>query len=196
MTGDPSDLDPPTSDLQNLWQSQDVEYDAMTLADIHQKAGAFERKIRRRNLVEYVACVVVVAGFSPLLFRQHSWMMQVAGGMIIAAIGFVAWQLHRRASAGRTPDIGQALVGFHRAELTRQRDALRSIGLWYLAPFIPGMTMLMLGRWFQAHAPGRPVELDHLIIALSCIIVALVNGVIWLLNQRAADRLQKRIDEL
>lgn len=91
---------------------------------------------------------------------------------------------------------GDALVDSYRRELIRQRDALRSIGRWYLAPFVPGMTLLLLGRWFQSHATRRPVALDHVIIALVGVIAALVFLVIWLLNQRGAERLQRRIEEL
>ena len=191
MTGEPSDLDP-----QTLWQSQAREYDAMTLAEIHQRARTFETKVRRRNAREYIACVIVILAFLPVLFHRGSWMMQAGGALTIAATVFVAWQLHRRGAARRLPEGDETLVVFHREELMRQRDALRSIGRWYLAPFIPGMILLMMGRWFQWHAPHRPVGIDHLIILLCSAIVALVFLVIWLLNQRGADRLQRRIDQL
>ncbi len=94
------------------------------------------------------------------------------------------------------PVSGEALIDFHRGELTRQRDALRSVAVWYLAPFFPGVILLFLGRWFQAHASHRPVGLDHLIIVLCGVIIALFWLVVWLLNQRVAERLQRRIDEL
>jgi hypothetical protein len=191
MSGEPSGPDP-----QSLWQNQATEYDPMTLAQIHEKADAFQSRIRRRNLTEYIACVVVVAAFAPLLFLRQSWMMQAGALAIMAATIPIAWQLHRRGSAQPVPEGGSALIASYRQELTRQRDALRSIGVWYLAPFAPGMGLLLLGRWFQSHAAGRPIGIDHLIIILSTVIIALVFLVIWLVNQRGADRLQKRIDEL
>ena len=189
MTGKP--LDP-----QTLWQNQPTEYDPMTLADIHRKAHVFEAKVRRRNLMEYVACGLVIVGFSPVLFDRASWMMQAGAGMAIAATLFVAWQLHVRASAGRTPEAGDALVDFHRQQLIRQRDALRSVGLWYLAPFIPGMALLMMGRWFQSHAAHRTLAFDHLLILLTSGVTVLVFLAIWLLNLYGAKQLQRRIDEL
>jgi magnesium-transporting ATPase (P-type) len=191
MPGEPSDFDP-----QRLWQSQVKEYDPMTLADIHRKARTLESKVRRRNALEYVGCVLVIAGFLPAVLHRGSWMMQVGGTLIIAATGFIAWQLHRRGSATAVAESGDALVDAYRRELMRQRDALRSIAVWYLAPFVPGMTLLLLGRWFQSHATRRPIALDHIIIALTGVIAALVFLVIWLLNQRGADRLQRRIEEL
>jgi hypothetical protein len=168
----------------------------MTLAEIYQRARTFETKVRRRNAREYIACAIVILAFLPVLFHRASWMMQAGGALTIAATVIVAWQLHRRGAARRLPEGDETLVAFHREELMRQRDALRSIGRWYLAPFIPGMILLLMGRWFQSHAPHRPVGLDHLIILLCSAIVALVFLVIWLLNQRGADRLQRRIDQL
>ena len=191
MSGEPSDFDP-----QTLWQSQPREYDPMTLAEIREKARKFQAKLRRRNTIEYVACVVVILLFLPGLLHSGSWMMQAGCGLNMAAAVFVGWQLHVRGSARAAPDGDHAMVDFHRRELIRQRDALRSVGVWYLAPMIPGMVLLMLGRWFQSHAPGRSIAVDHLAIALSGAIAALVFSGIWLLNQRGADRLQRLIEEL
>jgi hypothetical protein len=191
MPAEPSDFDP-----QKLWQSQTVEHDAMTIAEIHLKARTFQAKVHRRNIIEYVAAAVVVVFFLPGLLQQGSWMMQVGAGLVVAATVFVVWQLQRRASAQTVPDAGEALIAFHRRELIRQRDAVRSVGLWYIAPCIPGMVMILSGRWFQLHAPHRPEGLDHLFILVSAAIAAGVLLAIWLFNQRAAGRLQKQIDRL
>ncbi len=100
--------------------------------------------------------MVVVAFFAPVLLRQDSWMMQLGAALIILATAFVAWQMHRRTATGAVPEAGEALRDYHRQTLIRQRDALRSLGWWYMAPFAPGMALLMMGRWFQGpHA--RPV---------------------------------------
>ena len=168
----------------------------MSLAEIHQKARKLERGVRWRNAREYVASVVVIAGFSPVLFHRDSWMMQAGAALIIAATILVAWRMHRQASARAVPEIGEALRDFHREELVRQRDALRSVGVWYMAPFAPGMILLMMGRWFQSHVEGRSLAMDHLGILLASGFVVLVFGGIWWLNQLGAGRLQREIDRL
>src|SRR5476649_1432122 len=132
MPGKPPDFEP-----QTLWQSQPREYDPMTIAAIHEKAHVFQSKVRRRNLIEYIACVVGIAGYAPALFQRNNWMMQAGAAMIIAAIVFIAWQLHRRASAAALPVSSDTLIDFHRRELIRQRDALRSIAVWYIGPIVP-----------------------------------------------------------
>lgn len=190
MTGDPS------NDLQALWKAQPTEHAPMSLAEIHQTARTFERKVQRRNLTEYAAAALIVLFFVPVLLKSHSWMMQAGAGLTIAAALWVAWHMHRIASAKAAPEADAAILDFHRQELVRQRDALRSVGSWYLAPFAPGLFFLTAGRWFQAHTRGRTVELDHLIILACTAIVVLFSAGVWALNQRGAKRLQKRIDEL
>ena len=194
MNGDPSDFDP--LDPQALWQSQAQEHDPMSLAEIHQKARTLETKVRWRNIREYVASVVVVLFFAPVLLHRDSWMMQAGAALIIAATLFVGWQIHRRTATGAIPEAGDALRDYHRQTLIRQRDALRSVGWWYMAPFAPGMVLLMIGRWFQSHVEGRSLAMDHLGILLASGVCALVFAGIWWLNQLGAKRLQKQIDAL
>ncbi len=104
--------------------------------------------------------------------------------------------LHRMASARATPEGGAPIIDFPREELIRQRDALRTVGRWYLAPFVPGMVLVMAGRWFQSHAHGRSIETDHLIVLAVSAVMAVFMGFVWALNQWGARQLQKRIDEL
>jgi hypothetical protein len=201
MSGDPSDFDPQAPNLQApnlqaLWQSQVQEHEPMSLAEIHHKARTLEKKVRWRNAREYIASVVVIAGFSPVLLHRDSWMMQAGAALVILATIFVAWRIHRQASARAVPEAGEALRDFHREELIRQRDALRSVGRWYLAPFMPGMALVMMGRWFQSHVGGRSLAMDHLGILLASGVAALVFGGIWWLNLRGARRLQAEIDRL
>lgn len=94
----------------------------------------------------------------------------------------------RTVQGGRAvPESGELLADL-RAELIRQREAVRSVGVWYLAPLVPGMPLLLLGRWFQSHATRWSLEADHFIILLVSVVAVLVFLVAWLLNQRAVER--------
>ncbi len=203
MPDKPSDFEP-----QTLWQSQPTEHDPMTVAAIHQKAQVFQAKIRRRNLIEYIAAAVVIVGFAPALVRGN-WMMHGGAALIMAATAFIVWQLHKRGSAAAVPPVGDSLVDFHRRELMRQRDALRSIAVWYLAPFVPGMSLFLIGEWFMPTAPlflisrwtvpaapNHTVAQHHVALLVTVAFQVLIFLGIWLLNQWGARRLQRRIDEL
>jgi hypothetical protein len=168
----------------------------MTLAAIHEKARRFDRRIQGRNAREYIACGVVMVGFAPALFLHFHWLMKLGAAWTILATVFVAWQLHRRASNDGLPAPGETLVDAYRRQLVRQRDALRSIGSWYIGPFAPGMAMMLTGMWLGGPKPGVPVERAHASLLISAVFVILVFFGVWWLNQWAAKRLQKRIDEL
>ena len=189
---------PASHDAKTIWQNQETEGTTVTLEDIHARAATFQKRIRNRNLREYIGSALVIASFAFCAWNMPGWMIKLGSLLVVAGTIFVAWQLHRRGRAAGVPDGATAagLLAFHREELTRQRDAVRSVWLWYLLPFLPGMTLLMLGRYFQVHAPGRAIATDHMIIVFASIIMALVFVVILLLNLWGAARIQNRIHEL
>lgn len=187
-----------SDDLKRLWRDQKTEEDIVTLEDIRSRATKFQRRVRNRNLREYIGGAIVIAAFAFCAWQMPGWMIKSGSLLTVAATIFVVWQLHRRGRTFAVPDGATAagLLAFHREELVRQRDAVRTVWLWYLLPFLPGMALLMLGRYLQVHAPGRAIAEDHLIIVFVTIIMALVFVIILLLNLWGAARLQSRIQDL
>lgn len=146
---------------------------------------------------EYLAALVAIVWASVCLWILPGWMIKTGSAFLIIAVLVVVWQLHRRGAAEMLPaNSGMPLVAFHREALIRQRDALRSVGTWALAPSIPGFVLMVLGRYFQSHAPGRTLAWDRQIIILSAVVGALIVGIVWLLNAWGAERLQRKIDKL
>ncbi|MGA9796024.1 MAG: hypothetical protein WBQ17_10880 [Rhizomicrobium sp.] len=190
--------DPASHDAKSIWQNQKTEDTTVTLEDIRNRAAKFQKRVRNRNLREYIASAIVIAVFGFYALHLPGWMTKLGSAMTIAAMLFVTWQLHRRGQAHDTPDGATTarLLAFHREELSRQRDMVRTVLWWYMAPFLPGIALIFLGRYFQSHVPGRTLAEDHLVILLGGIIAALIVAIVWLLNMWAAARLQNRIDEL
>jgi hypothetical protein len=188
-----------TDDMKNLWQSQPTEPPKIRPEDFRRKMDKFERRVLWRNMREYAAGVVVIAGFGYFGWKLHGLLIRVGAGLIIAGALTVIVELHRRGSARTAPaELGlSTCIDFHRKSLERQRDALRTVWTWYLLPFVPGLAVFEIGsainQW-KAH----PVGLEHFVLAflVSPAIVAAVFFGIWRLNQWAAGKLQKRIDEL
>jgi hypothetical protein len=188
-----------SEEMKNLWQSQPTEPPKIRPEDFRRKMDKFERRIFWRNLREYAASVVAIAIFGYYEWRFRGLLVRVGSGLIIAGTIYVMLQLHRRGSVRPAPaDLGlSTCIDFHRTSLQRQRDALRTIWSWYLLPFVPGLAVFEIGsamnQW-KAH----PVGLGHIIIgffASPAIMAGLFFG-IWRLNQWAAAKLQKQIDEL
>jgi len=178
-------------DLQALWQSQSPHGSAIALDEIRQMAQRLEHKVSRRNRREYVAAAVVVAAFGWQVFTAPSVLLRIGAGMCLVAAIAVAYLMHRWGTARTLPsDLAlTSALAFHRVELERQRDLLRSVWWWYLLPFTPGVLVLEIGQ-----ALARP-ERTTRIVALSVVMLLMAVG-IYALNWRAAVRIQQRIDRL
>lgn len=189
----------PADQLRSLWQSMPTEPVVITPYEMRMRAAFFEGRIRRRNRVEYIACGFVAAVFSwYATFDLSTILWPIANFMIAAATIYVGISLHRKGKAGATPDSGTvgSLVEFHRQELVRQRDALKTVWRWYLLPFVPGLVLWFIAMWIgQGQDAARP-GLFAVVLGLVFVLCMAVYLVILLLNLLGAARLQRMIDDL
>jgi len=183
-------------DPMEIWQSQDVEPLMISMEEIRSKAVRFERQIRSRNRRETTVAVVMIAVFGLFLFVFPSPMARAGSLLTIAGIVFVIYRMNRQAAPDRVPAGGgfESCVAFHRRELERQRDLLRSIERWYLGPLIPGVLVFSLAVIEPKIRPDHPADWWRALPGL-----AIMVAWFWFtirLNRRAADGLQQTIDEL
>ncbi|MEO6388506.1 MAG: hypothetical protein ABIT16_08585 [Croceibacterium sp.] len=186
MTDDP---------VKRAWQASVEIAGGPALDEVRKGADKLYRTVRRRNLVEYAACVFVVIAFGTYVFVLPHLLQKIGSGMIILATFYVGWQLHRRASAVLLDRAGtMPLLAFARQQLARQRDALSSIFWWYILPFLPGLVVMLIGNGLKAEtvAGGPSVWVRWLAFAG----MGAVLAGIWWLNQLAARKLQSRINEI
>jgi len=182
-------------EMKELWQSQKTEGVRMSVEQIRLSAGKFQRRIEWRNAREYVAALVVAAFFGFQMIRGGDLLTRAGFGLIIAGVCYVIWHLHAKGSGRPLPeDVGFAsCIEFQRRELERQRHLLRSVWRWYLGPIIPGLAVLIAA--FARANPGHLKHFDVILAAYVLVIAAAFVGIARL-NERAACRLQRRIDEL
>lgn len=162
-------------------------------AELVKRANHFQRRIARRNFLEYAAALLVSAGFVHYLWAFPDPLMRTGSLLTIIGTLVVVWQLHRRASSRPMPGVASALPSrdFHRAELVRQRDALRAVWLWYVAPLVPGMVVF---RWGVNTNPDPSLPFARGWAAdgvICCVMLAVI-----LLNLYGAHKLQRQIDQL
>ena len=179
--------------VQKLWQDQPVEGIKMSVDEIRRRAGKFERRIRWRNRREQVGCVIVSGLFIYFLFDTNNVLFRIAYGLFVAAMVWVAVQLQRKGSVKSLPADMEAASSllFFRRELERQRDAIRNVWPWYLAPMVPGYLMLTV-----AYAISFPRPVRWLGVVAFDVFVVFMFIVIWKMNLKAARCLQRSIDEL
>jgi hypothetical protein len=181
--------------IKQAWQASVEIAGAPPLEEVRKKADKFYRKIRLRNSIEYVACAVVVVLYVPRVLAVEYMHQRVGLTLLVLAALSVVWQLHRRASAESPERAGEApLYLFLRAQLVRQRDALREVFWWYLLPFVPGFAVIFVGNGIvpEVERAGPPIWVRWLILG---VMGAIYVGV-WWINQLGARRLQRHIDEI
>lgn len=182
---------PPENDILKAWRIQPTEPLTMSLQQLRSEAGKFEKSIKRRNLMEYIAAVLVMAGAGWFAVILENTLLRTGCVLIVAGVLYVVRQLYRRGSAGTLPSDASLLVSvdFYLWELVRQRDLLRSVWSWYIGPLLPGMALLYIGVLVQR--PDRAVD-----IGLNALLVALFLVFVGAINWRAAAKLQREVDEI
>jgi Flp pilus assembly protein TadB len=180
--------EPLPDDIRNVWQNQPVENIPMPLEEIRRKARQFEKRIRRRNLREYLGAALGIAAYTYYFFKFDGLAVRAGSLLVIAGVIYVVVQLYQRAAPAELPaDLAfTASREFHRQELVRQRDLLRSVWSWYIAPVIPGLVVFMAG--ILPHRAG--VTVGYLLVFFG-----FFGFVVWL-NRRGAARLDRQIAEI
>ena len=173
--------------LQNLWQTQPCEPSAMSIDEIRLKADTFRKRIGRRNRREYIAGAAVVLVFTGYMLFLPGQLVKIGSATCVAAGIFVTWYLYRKGSPGPAPtDMAVSSgIAFHRKELERERDLLRTFWLWNLAPFVPGLAVTLAGL-----LPDVRYLIPALILNIG------VFAFFWQRNARSARKLQREIDDL
>ena len=185
----------PNDDIRNLWQAHGSADAPLTLEELRKKGAKFRTTIARRNLREYAAVALMVPYFSYFAWTARLPLMRVGNGLLAAALLYMAYQLHRRASA--SPAHGelawQSCLAFHRAQLERQRDALSGIWSWYLGPLIPGFATITIAIAIPLFHKSIAAGLSSF---LWIVLPAIVLWQVARINKGAAAKIQRQIDEL
>ena len=176
------------ADVGQIWRSQAPEIQPVAIERM--LARSFQSTVSLRNFFEYVAAAAIIIAFGYSAATASSWIVQAGYVLGIAATVYISWQLHARASARSLPPTGAlSALAFHRAELARQRDALRSVWGWYLAPMIPFFVVVTLGRLLE-----KPSDWPFWVAWLA--VAGLILAGVLHLNLRGAEALQRDIEEI
>lgn len=171
-------------DYREAWQEQNGSLEAgpdeaELLADVQERAEAFDRKIRRRDLMELLAAVLVVPAFAYELATAGSWLTGAGALVVILSSLFILLWLWRARHRSRRPTAGRPVA--ERLRILRDRvdaqvELLESVLWWYFLPLGVGVVLFMAGQsgpWFTA---------------VGALGVLLLYGWLWRLNQRAVRR--------
>lgn len=182
------------TDPRAIWAADDAHLPPLSPADLRGRDARFRRRVRRRNLVEYVAGGVVVALFGAIGARAQDGLFRIACAAIVLGVVAVLFSLRRRGAAHR-PDDAVPVRDHYRAELSRQRDALASVWRWYLAPLVPGLALLFAARWREVAGDVGIGVANARILPAIVVTIGVFGGIHWL-NRVGARRLDGEIAKL
>lgn len=183
--------------VQNLWQNQPQEQFSMSTDEIRLKASKFQGTVSSRNMRELVVGGILVVLFAVFAWLAPSPLGKAAELLTAAGIAIAMWQLLRQAKAATVDEVCLVTdwARFHREQLARQRDALRRVWLWYLAPLVPGAVLHWIAVGQADFAKGNLIAAVAT-SAVGILVMVLVFGGIYWLNLKAARNLQAEIDRI
>jgi hypothetical protein len=189
------------NELLNVWQSQKVGAIAMSVDELRRASNKLARRVFWRNTREAMAAAIGVAAYGYYFYEFRTPLLRLGSGLTVVGVLLTMFNLHRKGSAasmGKEMD-SRSCLDFHRSELVRQRDLLASVWEWYLLPFVPGMSLFMVGLiQLTLSQPGAASRHGSIALgfAVVCGLMAAAFLIVWKLNKWEAGNLQKRIDEL
>jgi len=179
------------------WGAQQPNASFANPSKFQKRSTMFERKIRRRNMFEYIAGLI-----GSIMFAWFAWTAFTEGESLMAAswllqiVGTIVVLLNLRKVGSNLPHSPEQDCRSHlRAQLAHQHKALSSVGRWYLGPFIPGLLAVFLAMVeITSRQTGWAIAFGMLALP-AVVVVAMFVGIFWL-NKRAAKQLAQQISEL
>lgn len=186
----------PEEFARGSWQSDSATTSLPSIEELRQRADKFRNNIKRRNMMEYIAGALVIAVFATIAWLVPMQLFRISAALMIGGTCVVLWQLHKRTTPLTPPENGGQLpvLEYRRRELVRQRDALKNIFTWYLLPFIPGAALMLAMPVLDPNWIMGDVTTTDLIIRPLFAIAVL--GAVYAINQIAARKMQREIDEI
>lgn len=191
------------SDYEAVWKRQPLPRGFV--ADSSELKATFETKRRKmaatlwvRDWIELLACgsaMVFYAQFWQEVGRA-GWPMGGAILMVLFVAGvFIRERLRTRRHRLDADASLLAKISADLAELRHQRQLLRRVWQWYIAPCAIAV-MLHAGVILRQAPPQDPVR-EPISVAVIAIFVGAVCWIVWIINRRAVRlRIEPRILEL
>lgn len=178
--------------LRHAWADQAVEVHALDPDELVRRSQDLERRLRRRNLREHLAGIVVAIAFGWVAWASDALLSRLGAALVVVGDLVVMRTLARSATPTPAPGaLAQQCLDWQRRELEREHALLSGIWRWYLGPLVPGLALFLLGELLDAQDPG---ERGAVVAVAAC--CGLVFIAIGALNRSAAHRLAEALEAL
>jgi hypothetical protein len=181
-------------ELEALWKTQPVD-PAVRGEEMRKlvlnKTEKFDRAIRRRNMRETVAAVIVAVAFTVIAWGQHNGIERAGSIILVASSLWIIYYMLRQGAEPADPSPDQTLAGYQYA-LVRKYDhqirLLRNVKFWYLLPMYVGLLTGSAGMLKEKAERGPLTWVDALFPAIYTLIFA---GIWWLNEGYGLSKLQR-----
>lgn len=171
-------------EYREIWQDQEPREDLRpfeeeVLSEVKERSREYDRKLFWRDLREIGVAVLAAAFFGYVAFAAGAPLMRIGAAVVVAAAAFVVWKLRRARRNGDAELASRPVAERLRAridQVERQIRLLESVLWWYLAPLGIGVALMMISDGWGLWTAGE------------LLLLVIVYGYIWHLNQRAVRR--------
>jgi len=150
----------------------------------------FARDIRRRNIIEIGVGLVMLVVFGRHAATAPAGSLELYGYLLLVAglLFVIGMMLFVASTRGALRDHPAEDLVFWRAEIRRHARLLRFVPAWYLAPFLPGLVLLLwpLVRFFAR----AEAWVERVAVAVPVLMIAVIAIAVASLNKRAARQLE------
>lgn len=194
-------------ELKNIWdkssQKERVKLDiTKLLIELKNEMNNFDRKIKRRDRREIIACFIGMVGFGIMTIYIPFIVTKIA---CILTIGWFGYVIHRLRNVSRQaePDVTLSFrdqLNQRKQYLQKQADLLRSVLYWYiLPPFIINAIFLFgigdLSTWDSFFAEILPATFAEKLACLG-FAGAIYAYILWMNRKAAKVNIQPLIDDI
>ena len=189
-----SDRDP----LQDLWLQQTPEEFSMSIEEIKIRSNRLQSTVAKRNAREYAVAAFLIVVFTIAAVFVPNPLSKLGLALSAAGVAVSMLQLFRLARAASLAEFaaaGDQWSDFYHMHLTRQRDALRRVWIWYLGPLIPGSIVYWIAAGSKHYNSGDMITAAAVTLT-GLAFTALVFFWVAKANHDAANALQHEIDTI
>ena len=185
-------------ELKVIWKAsnermQSINLHSIQLNNMNEQIKKFEKTIRRRNNIEILAAIGIIACFGFYASIKPEPLAKIGAILTMLYAFNVIYQLKKTASMQPSFDImsslKEQLIDYQMYILAEQK-LLKNVFYWYLLPMLPGLVLFLIGTGIT------PIQA----VAYFGVFVPLGFTFVYYINRKTVERkfrpLLEDIDEI
>ncbi len=179
--------------LKSLWknssQKETISFNQYKIvSEMNDKMIEFEKSIKKRNMREIIAAIVVIIFFSIQTIRYELFLQKLGAGLAVLAAVFIIFKLlHIQNSKKPITLTGSIKEQLQHSKdyLLREQKLLKSVLFWYVLPLMVPLFIITIGSDYPLG-----IQIAYLVFILG------VSIFVYYINHKAAKKLDTQLLEL